>query len=432
MRLTELEALRKEAYKVEYAALKDMVEAALESYLPEVDSRSSVLGDAMRYSLEAGGKRLRPVLLLAAAKLAGGSRKGKPAAPCESEVEARMGGNADELREAVRANPYPIPNHDCVAESTCRPWRFEGESKHPIPNLDCKGSDCDLLQKALPYACAVEFIHTYSLIHDDHPSMDNDDLRRGRPANHKVYGDGIALLAGDGLLNSAFDVMLEAAQAAAGKDELLRFIRAAAEISKAAGVQGMIAGQASDFCMTDSAEICELKPPTANSGKTVSDNTVIDNSIRAASGDDTDMLHYIHRNKTGALIRAAVRAGAVIGGASDELLEALTSYAENLGLVFQIVDDLLDVIGDEKAMGKATGVDAELGKLTYPSLYGTERSRKLAGEITAEAVAAIEKASRLINNANMNDAPDRKCDKTEHAPILFFAELALDLQKRIK
>lgn len=378
MSKTEQDALKKEIYEAEYKALKDMVESVLSSYLPEIDDRSAVLGDAMRYSLNSGGKRLRPVLLLAAAKLAGGSCIGKSAVPCGFEPASRMGGNAN------------------------------------------------IVEKALPYACAVEYIHTYSLIHDDHPSMDNDDLRRGRATNHKVYGDGMALLAGDGLLNSAFDVMFEAAQATADDTDLPLFMRAAAEISKAAGVRGMIAGQASDFYMTDSARSSRSNSPAACNDAAATDNSCADKKY-----DDANMLRYIHKNKTGALICASVRAGAIIGGASDELLELMTEYAENLGLIFQIVDDILDVIGDEKTMGKIKGVDEKLGKLTYPGLYGVERSQELAEEMTGKAISAMENLLFILNESKMNDAPDMHIDDENYAPTLFFTELALDLQKRI-
>ncbi|MCI8285067.1 MAG: polyprenyl synthetase family protein [Firmicutes bacterium] len=298
-------------YGKEYERLKNIVDNELAYRLPEVDAHSSILREAMLYSVKAGGKRLRPVLLLAACELCGG-----------------------------------------------------------------------YAQKALPYACAVEFIHTYSLIHDDHPSMDNDDLRRGMPTNHKVFGDDIAILAGDGLLNSAFDVMLGDIIMQGCSSELAA---AAYEISLAAGTRGMIAGQTADVVMS-------------------SQKGVNDESNRE------EMLKYIHKNKTGALIRAAVRAGALIAKADENTLKALTEYAENLGLTFQIVDDILDVIGDEKTLGKNTGADEQSGKLTYPSLYGLEESKKKAAEVTRRAVNAI---------SGMGEKKE------------FLIQLALDLQMRI-
>ncbi len=315
-------------YKTAYAGFIKTTEDALDLYLPQVDERSGVLREAMSYSLEAGGKRLRPALLLAAC-------------------------------EAVGRGDASV---------------------------------------AVPFACAIEFIHTYSLIHDDHPSMDNDDLRRGKPTNHKVFGDDIAILAGDGLLNSAMDVMFEAIIAEKDSDKKDRLIKAAYEISRAAGVRGMVAGQTTDVIMTGGKNAAEQES-AANGTK-----STVDEAQRM------DMLRYIHKNKTGALIRAAVRAGAFIGGADGKLMESLTEYAENIGLVFQIVDDILDVVGDEEKLGKKTGVDEELGKLTYPSLVGLERSYELAEEFTQNAVKALESAD---------------------IDSVFLAKLALDLKNRI-
>lgn len=301
--------LRRFKMHPEYKEIKNLVEDNLLRFLPETESGSSILYDAMKYSLEAGGKRLRPVLLIASCRAAGGS-----------------------------------------------------------------------YSDALPYACAIEFIHTYSLIHDDHPSMDNDDLRRGKPTNHKVFGDDMAILAGDGLLNSAMDVMFsDIARHADDGSETEKRIRAAREISASAGVRGMIAGQAADV----RPELIRL--------------------------DDAGKLRYIHRNKTGALIKAAAAAGALVGGADEDLLGRLSHYGEQIGIAFQIIDDILDVTGDTKLLGKNTGVDAELGKLTYPSLYGVEKSRALAEKATDEACRAVE---------NIKDSE-------------FLKFLALDLSDRI-
>ena len=272
----------------EFNRYKEIVEEHLLDFIPEIDHKSITIYEAMKYSLTAGGKRLRPVLLLAACEFAGGD-----------------------------------------------------------------------INRALPYACAIEYIHTYSLIHDDMPEMDNDDLRRGMPTNHKMFGNAMALLAGDGLLSTAFDVM--------HKDELLYFddsaklkrrIRATYEISKYCGCRGMVAGQVADI----EAE-----------GKQCS----------------KEMLDYIHINKTAALIMAAIRAGAHLGGADDQMMEALTLYAENLGLAFQIVDDILDVVGDEATLGKKTGADLENNKSTYPALYGLEASQQRLLELTENAVNAL-------------------------------------------
>ena len=273
-----------------YEEYKAIINEHILDFIPSIDAKSNVLYESMKYSLSAGGKRLRAELLLSACEFAGGK-----------------------------------------------------------------------YQDALPYACAMEYIHTYSLIHDDLPAMDDDDLRRGVPTNHKVFGEGMAVLAGDGLLNTAYEIM--------NKDLFLHFddikelkkrINAAHCICKGAGVTGMVAGQASD----------------------------IENEKKQCSNE---MLEYIHLNKTGALIVAAVRAGLYLGGASDEMMADMTCYAENLGLAFQIADDILDVKGSEEEMGKKAGVDEKQEKVTYVSLNGLEESEKRLDELTKAAVKAIEK-----------------------------------------
>lgn len=267
---------------------KKLVDEHLLDFLPNVDNKSISLYESMKYSLTAGGKRLRPVLLLAACGFAGGN-----------------------------------------------------------------------IYDAIPYACAIEYIHTYSLIHDDLPAMDNDDLRRGLPTNHKVYGEALAILAGDGLLTSAFEAI--------NKDMMLYFdsaekmtqrIKASYEISKGAGVRGMVAGQVSDM-----------------------------------EGEDVqysnEMLEYIHLNKTGALIKAAVRAGLFLGKPTGDMVSDLDRYAENLGLAFQIADDILDVVGNSEELGKATGSDEKKNKNTYTSINGLEASQKRLAQLTENAVDAI-------------------------------------------
>jgi geranylgeranyl diphosphate synthase type II len=294
----------------DYLRLKALVDDHLLDFLPDIDQKSITLYDSMRYSLVNGGKRIRPVLLLAA----------------------------------------------------------------------CEFCDFDI-RLALPYACAVEYIHTYSLIHDDLPAMDDDDLRRGEPTNHKVFGEDIAILAGDGLLSSAFEVMM--------KDMLLYFdnpdmlkrrVRAAYEISKGSGCRGMVSGQIADI------EAC---------GKDCS----------------KEFLDYIHLNKTAALMISAVRAGAYIAGADNDRLIDLTNYAECIGLAFQIVDDLLDVEGDESVTGKRSGKDKELEKCTFPSVYGYTESLNRLDELTNRA---IEILSPYYEEAD------------------FFISLAKDLAKRVK
>jgi len=273
----------------EYLRLKELVEDHLLYFLPEVDHKSITLFESMSYSLNAGGKMLRPVLLLASCEFCGGDVK-----------------------------------------------------------------------LALPYACAIEYIHTYSLIHDDLPAIDNDDLRRGVPTNHKMFGEAMAILAGDGLLTSAFEAM--------NKDMLLYFdntdllkrrIRAVYEITKGAGCRGMIAGQVAD--------------------------------IEAENKQCTkEILDYIHLNKTAALIKAAVKAGAYLGGADKKTLEDLDEYSENIGLAFQIVDDILDINGDVEKLGKKTGSDQANKKATYPCRYGLQESIDKAFELTENAKKAME------------------------------------------
>jgi geranylgeranyl diphosphate synthase type II len=269
------------------------VEAALDRWVPAESEDPAVIHRAMRYSLFAGGKRIRPLLAMAAA-------------------------------EAVSDAPVGI-------ESA---------------------------------ACALELIHTYSLIHDDLPALDNDDLRRGRPTCHKVFGDAMAILAGDALLTLAFEVLskLEGADAATR-------IRLVQELATASGtVGGMIGGQVNDL-------EGEGKFPTAQ------------------------LLESIHRAKTGALLRASVRMGAVYANASVEQFEALSRFGEHVGLAFQIVDDVLDVEQSSEALGKTAGEDAQQQKITFPAVYGLERSREMAEEERRCAHLALagfdERAERL-------------------------------------
>ena len=258
-----------------------LVEAQLEKELKANPSLDSKMGEAMEYSLMAGGKRMRPMLLMAAA--------------------------------------------DAVGR---------------------KGTDF------LIAACAMEMIHTYSLIHDDLPAMDNDDYRRGKLTNHKVYGDGMAILAGDALLTLAFEVVLRQEADPAVKLAVVR------EFAIAAGQSGMVGGQAMDL---------------------------------EAEGQKIDMgtLQQLHMGKTGALFHAAIRSGAMLAGASEEELAALTTYADKFGLAFQITDDILDVTGDEALIGKPVGSDERNDKSTYVTLTSLEEARKLAEETVAEAVAAL-------------------------------------------
>lgn len=269
------------------AEKKARVEEALTRYMPEANGDLAEHVEAMRYSLFAGGKRVRPILCLAAA-------------------------------QAVQDEDEDI-------------------------------------DKALPAACALECIHTYSLIHDDLPAMDDDDLRRGNPTNHKVFGEAGAILAGDGLLTFAFELLSQPGLTPIPDRDRLRVIQL---ISRAAGPFGMVGGQVMDLA-------CE--------GKNIPFET----------------LRSIHSRKTGALITAAVQTGAVLGGADQKNFTALTVYGEKIGLAFQIVDDLLNVVGTIEELGKAAGSDAARNKATYPAFFGPDETRQKAGEAVQEAVDAL-------------------------------------------
>jgi geranylgeranyl pyrophosphate synthase len=216
---------------------------------------------------------------------------------------------------------------------------------------------------ALPIACAVELIHSYSLVHDDLPAMDDDTLRRGRPTTHVVFGDGLAILAGDGLLTEAFGIIAASPAPPAAR------LRAIQILSAAAGPVGMVGGQAIDL---------------AAAGKVTG---------RSAPVFDQAALEDMHSRKTGALIRAACTMGAAIAGGDERAIAAVDAYARDLGLAFQIVDDVLDVEGSDHQLGKTAGKDAASHKVTYPSLYGLDRSRQLAADCVARAKAALARAS---------------------------------------
>ena len=211
----------------------------------------------------------------------------------------------------------------------------------------------------MPLACAVEMIHTYSLIHDDLPAMDNDDLRRGKPTSHKVFGEAIAILAGDALLTRAFDVLVETRARDVSGDGAARRLRAAGVLGAAAGTSGLIGGQVADL----EAEGRE-------------DVTVAD-------------LERLHRAKTGALLRACVVGGGVLGGAGEEDLGRLARFGDAIGLAFQVVDDILDATEGAEKLGKTAGKDAAAGKATYVRLLGLDRARETAGRLLRDAEAAI-------------------------------------------
>jgi geranylgeranyl pyrophosphate synthase len=285
------------------------VDASLERYLPVPPACPAIVADAMRYSVFAGGKRLRPILTLAAA----------------------------------------------VAADDRRP-----EGTNVATDISAA------FDAALPAACAIELIHTYSLIHDDLPAMDDDTLRRGRPTLHVVYGDGIAILAGDGLHAEAFTIL--AREPATGDPAIMeRQLRVLRLVGDAAGAGGMVGGQAIDLQAAGQAP-----------GHAIT--------------LDADGLRHMHALKTGALIRASAMSGAIMGGADAERVAAIERYAREVGLAFQIIDDVLDVEGDPASLGKTAGKDAASEKPTYPALFGLEQSRALANECLRRAHEALDSA----------------------------------------
>ena len=258
-------------------------------------------------------------------------------------VESRLGGMVDSLGE------IPSPLRDAMLYSLCA----GGKRLRPallLASCEAMGGDAE---SAMPFACGLEMIHTYSLIHDDLPCMDNDDLRRGRPTNHKVYGEAVAVLAGDGLLHGAMELML---RAACGMKDL-RGVRAAEAIARRSGVTGMVAGQNNDVTL-------EGTVPTP------------------------EKVRYIHTHKTADLLTAPIEAGMLLAGADTAQLEKGIAYGQSLGIAFQIVDDLLDLEGDAAVLGKQTGMDAQLGKLTWPAAFGVEQSRRDAESYIRQACEA--------------------------------------------
>jgi len=231
-----------------------------------------------------------------------------------------------------------------------------GKRLRPLLFLGAMESVCGGYEKGIEFACALEMIHTYSLIHDDLPAMDNDDFRRGNPTNHKKFGDAIAILAGDGLLNLAFETMINASI----KDKSLNALLAMREISNASGVKGMVGGQVLDIL----AE-----------GKII---------------DETQLL-TIHRNKTGALFRAALVAGAIMGDADQETINLFDEIGNKIGLVFQIKDDILDVCGSEEQMGKPLCSDEKNCKTTYVTIYGLENAKKHYDTMSNEILMNLER-----------------------------------------
>ncbi len=270
-------------FKEQMTEYIELINKQLEEYVPEKNNLQNSIYEAMRYSLLAGGKRIRPVLSLGVCDMLGGK-----------------------------------------------------------------------IQEALPFACAIECIHTYSLIHDDLPCMDNDDLRRGRPTNHKVFGEATALLAGDSLLNLAFEIMSSAGIKSEKTVEIIR------NVSNLSGTEGMIGGQVVDLLYEKSNDATQ------------------------------EVLEYIHKHKTGALILAATLIGAICGEATETEREKIVEFAQNLGLAFQIKDDILDFIGDEELLGKPVGSDEENNKTTFVTLMGLEKAKDALERTTMAAKAALD------------------------------------------
>ena len=269
---------------------KSLVDEHLMDFIPNIDNKSISLYESMKYSLMAGGKRLRPVLLLASCEFAGGN-----------------------------------------------------------------------IMDALPYACAMEYIHTYSLIHDDLPAMDNDEYRRGKKTTHVVYGEAMAILAGDALLNYAYETAVKAFEAAENETQFKQTAKALQVLAMKAGIFGMVGGQTADV----EAE---------------------DKGIEATE----ELLMYIHKNKTAALIEAAMMVGAILGGADHEAISAIEKCAYNIGIAFQIQDDILDVTGTLEELGKPIGSDEKNHKVTYVTMHGLEESKARVEELSKEAIEILK------------------------------------------
>ena len=276
------------------------------------------------------------------------------------------------VTEAVERNPAeglpPQPLRSAMRYSLLLP----GKRLRPCLLLAAYHLLREDWQTVLPFACALEMIHTYSLVHDDLPAMDDDALRRGKPTNHRVYGEDMAILAGDGLLNMAYETMLDAPFT---QEHPAQAVRAMREIAYRSGVRGMVAGQTLDVKL-------EGREPSVES------------------------VRYIHLHKTADLLTAPVVAGLMLADATEEQLQAARVYGRGLGIAFQIEDDLLDLEGDVQALGKETGMDAQRGKMTWPSVRGVEQARRDAGAAVEEAVDAIklfgprgEKLSKLARDS---------------------------------
>ncbi|MEE8574530.1 MAG: farnesyl diphosphate synthase [Thermodesulfobacteriota bacterium] len=278
------------------------------------------------------------------------------------DLEKYLKDKAEEVNRALDGLVLPGERQPKRLHSAIRYSLFAGGKRvRPILLLSAVAAVGGVESHATGAACAFECIHTYSLIHDDLPAMDDDDLRRGKPTCHKAFDEPTAILAGDALLTFAFGLLASSTEKGAGADAVLRVIT---ELSKGAGSLGMIGGQMVD----------------------------IESEEGGINGDGISLpeLQYIHIHKTGALIVAAVRSGAILGGASEEQLKALTSYGESVGLAFQIADDILDVEGESTDLGKSAGADEKRGKATYPALLGLSESKERARELVGRAVSALD------------------------------------------
>ncbi|MGP0629207.1 polyprenyl synthetase family protein [Nitrospina sp. 32_T5] len=275
------------------AECKEYIDEAIPLFLPEPDTHPVSIHESMHYSLSAGGKRLRPTLLIAATEAVGGNRR-----------------------------------------------------------------------DVLPFAVAAEFLHTYTLIHDDLPALDNDSLRRGKPTNHKVFGEAIAILAGDALLTQAFVLMTNAFLMEAIPHE--NILRASHEMAQALSSTGVIGGQVVDL---------------ESEGKPIEAST----------------LEYIHIYKTGFFFKSCVRVGAILGRADSQQLGAISRFGAHIGLAFQIIDDILDIVGDKAKIGKDVGSDVSKNKATYPALFGLEESRKKADSLVEEAITCLKDFDERAN-----------------------------------
>lgn len=285
-------------FKEQLSEYGKIINRNLYNYMEIPSKENRKLIEVMKYSLFAGGKRVRPVLVLATYDM--------------------------------------FANNRSINKSNSENYSF-----------------------AMPYACAIEMIHTYSLIHDDLPAMDDDDLRRGKATNHKVYGEALAILAGDGLLNYAFEIMLESALS---QNNMRTHVDVIREIATASGIYGMIGGQAVDI---------------------ESENKDIDLS----------MLSYIHHKKTAALISVSMKAGAVLAGASDKDVKIIEKLGRDLGLAFQIRDDILDIVGDKSKTGKNAGSDNSCNKSTYPKIVGLDKSNE-------KVISLTKSISSVLDNYN--------------------------------